>query len=357
MRTIQLLTFAALVSLGGIAAAENVGNPIPVELRVYDVSDIVRNMYDYPGPDLTLGGAHSTVNPNAPAPVTEAFAASSMVTLIHDRSFAAAFADPATSICEQDTCLVVLQRADVHKQIAQLLAGIRATLRPQVVVKALLVASAEIPQATLFDPEALAKVLGPKGAAGAVASPRLVCSNMQRVHSRSGQMFNYIRDYDVAGAVYDPVVATALDGYVFEVRPTLSGDRSSTEIDLRFQLGARTSRDETRNIVMAPPVAPPRGAANPVQIELKPGEEPAAAAAANPVHVSGAANANRLPIELPAMHTQQIRTQVRIPEGKWILAGVMNNPNAEAKENRLLLFVSAELADKAAGKADEKPKK
>ena len=40
------------------------------------------------------------------------------------------------------------------------------------------------------------------------------------------------------------------------------------------------------------------------------------------------------------------------PAGKWLLAGVMRNPNPEAKERNLLLFVTAEAAEKTpVGKA------
>jgi len=354
MRSSLILFLILSTALARATRAENeiLAHPIPLELRVFDVSDLIKAPVDFPAPNMSLNVPSNVVDPFTGTPVQSNLNIANLTTLLHDRMFAAAFADATTSIAEENGCLVVVQRMDIQKQIGQFLSTLRATLRPQMVVKGMLVASAEIPAASIFDSEALAKVLGPKGSAAALASPRLICSNAQRVHVRSGTMFNYISDYDVAGAVYDPVIATALDGYIFEVRPTLSSDRSCAQVDVNFQFNTRTGKSETRNIVMAPPAVAASSTSTPtvpMTPAIKPIEEPP---------TESAPNAMRLPIEIPSMNSQQIRTQVRVPAGKWVLAGVMNNPNTQAKENRLLLFISADVAEKTpAGKAEEKSKR
>ena len=138
-------------------------------------------------------------------------------------------------------------------------------------------------------------------------------------------MFNYVRDYDVAGALYEPVISSALEGCVMEVLPSVSVDGASVSMRFRFNYAMRTGKMETRSIVLAPPVK----AVEPLKNEeIKIGEAPSAGIV--------------LPIDIPAMNVQSVNTDLRIPQGKWVLAGVMNNPDIDAKEKRLALLVTAE---------------
>ena len=296
-------------------------------LANYDVADLTSITTDFPGPGLTLRSAAGTVvDPFATAtgPVRHRTAAD-LVTLIHDRMLPAEFADPETSIAENNGELLIMARKSTQLRAGHFLAELRHTCKLQVAVKALLVPMADVPAATLFDAEALAKLLGAPGMAAALAAPRILCTNGQRTHTRSGQLFSYIRNYDLAGAVYEPDVSTGLDGCVMEVLPIISGDGASVTTTLRFTYSTRIGKMETRAIVLAPPVNAVEGKQ---AADVKLGDRTAAEVV--------------LPIDAPAVNIQAISAELRIPHGKWVLAGVMNNPDKDAQEKRLLLLVSAE---------------
>lgn len=292
-----------------------------VELRIFDASELIKNPTDYPAPDLSLHSSASImVDPLAGPPPESGLRVPDLVTLFHDRLFPADFADQSTSIAENNGALVIMAPPATGTKIEHYLTTLHGLTKSQLVMKGLLVQSARIPDATVFDAEALKKIQGDPAAAATRAAPRLLCYNAQIAHVESGRNFNFIRDYDVAGSIYDPVVATAHEGFVFEVRPTLAGDRTQVTASIRFTYTSAAGKPETREIVMASPARPNADAAAP------------------------AAPAPTLKIDVPSLDTQHISTEVRIPVGKWVLAGVMNNTVPESKEKYLLFFVSADEA-------------
>ena len=219
------LLCAGVLGIGmcaGLGAAEPdaKGDDAGYELRIFDVADLATEPTDYPAPMMTLNSPQTTgfVNAAGVTPASTVMRAADLTTLIHDRMLAAEFADPQTSIAEQNGQLVVMQHKSVHQKIAQFLSELRVTAKAQIVVKALLVPAAEIPATAVLDAAALAKILGPQGSAAAVAAPRVVCFNGQLSHARSGSTFNYLRDYDVAGAVYDPVIKSFLTGVALDLK-------------------------------------------------------------------------------------------------------------------------------------------
>ncbi len=236
--------------------------------------------------------------------------------------------DPANgvSIEERGGMLAIAQTPDAHQAIAELLADFRAQCQSPVVVKGLLVASASIPRETLFSAGALAKILGPQGMSGALAAPRVVCLNTQRVDLKCSRDYTYIQNFEPAGTGLSPQSAKGIEGCVFDVQPTLSHDRKTTVVDLRFALNSRWDTSEKRRMTLASPLALPAGADK----------------------AAGAAPA--FEIDLPSMKLGNIFTQVRVPAGSWILAGTLQNPNPDANEKNLLLFISAEPVDKSPAK-------
>ena len=107
-----------------------------VELEIYDVRDLTTQITDFPGPRIDLGTQAGTiVDPFAAAPVVNQLKAPDLVTLIHDRLLPAEFADPQTSIAENNGQLVVMQRPEVHDKIRQLLRSIRETQTLQVLTQ------------------------------------------------------------------------------------------------------------------------------------------------------------------------------------------------------------------------------
>jgi hypothetical protein len=306
------------IALGTILAVG--ASAADVELQVYDVSEMTKSPVDYPGADLSIRGGQGMIESAAASAATDyGMKVTDLVTLLHDRMFATAFADPSTSIAESSGSMVVMQTPVVQKQIAQTLSKLHTTLKTQLVAKGLLFQSAQIPTASIFDQEELKKLMGDRSAAGTRAAPRVVCYNAQRVHIQSGKNSNYIRDYDVAGTLYDPVVSTAQEGFVFEVHPTLTSDHANVDVDVHFTYSAAVGKAETRSVVMsAPPDAKNEEGAAPAALSLK--------------------------IDVPSLETQRINTKVRIPKGKWVLAGVMNNTAPDTKEKYMLFFVNVDEA-------------
>ena len=301
--------------------------PAAVELQIYDVSDLVKTVTDYPGPTVVPGGLGFTVvDPFAtPAPQT-GFKVPDLVTLLHDRVYPAAFADQNTSIAENNGSLIVVQTPEIQKKIRVYISKLRETIKPQVVVKGVLIAAADAPAANILDAAAFSKMTAALPAESVLGAPRLICYNGQLVHTQSGHESSIIRDFDAAGAVYSPVIASVFDGYVFEVRPTLNSDRSSADVNLRFTFNQQQPKVETRSILLAPPIAEH----NPEKA-LNAGTPPLA-----------------LTIDEPTVNVQHLSTTLHAPLNKWVLAGVMNNPNPDAPEKRLLFFVSVEPAWKSA---------
>jgi type II secretory pathway component GspD/PulD (secretin) len=107
-----------------------------VELEIYDVRDLTTQITDFPGPRIDLGTQTGTItDPFAAQPVVAQLKAPDLVTLIHDRLLPAEFADPQTSIAENNGQLVVMQRPEVHEKIRQLLRSIRETQTLQVLTQ------------------------------------------------------------------------------------------------------------------------------------------------------------------------------------------------------------------------------
>src|SRR2546422_349572 len=82
--------------------------------------------------------------------------------------------------------------------------------------------SADIPADTLFTPEALAKVLGPQGTAAALAAPRFVCSNGQRMGVISSHAHTYIADHEATAGSMVPKLRQILEGVFLDATPVLS---------------------------------------------------------------------------------------------------------------------------------------
>ncbi len=327
MRKLWMVMLLCGVVSGASAPAEEAKPGLAVELQIYDVADIIKQPTDFPASRLYPGNSDSSiVSPFVDITPAPSFQAADIVSLLHDRVFAAEFADPRTSIAESGGCLVVMQTPAIQKKVTSYISKLRGIMKPQVIIKGKLMSAADIPAGTIFDAAAFSKLNATVKPESILASTRLLSYNGQLVHTQSGRLYSYIRDYDVAGSVYDPVIGHGLEGYVFETRSTLSSDRNSADVNLRFTFTAPSGKPETRNIVLAPPVTSVTAAGE---------KAPDAAAAAQTV---------TLPIDVPSIDVQEISTTLRVPLGKWMLAGVMNNPVPNAAEKRVLLFISIELA-------------
>lgn len=113
-------------------------------------------------------------------------------------------------------------------------------------------------------------------------APRLTQFNNQRAHVLIATQRSYIADYDVSGAVYDPVVRSFLVGVVLDLRPTVSYDRKYITVDIRT--GTATENVPVRFAVISNPLIP-----------------------------------ITLPIELPDLELRSISTTVTVPDNGTLL--------------------------------------
>ena len=254
--------------------------------------------------------------------------------MIHDRIRPETW-DPAlgASIDERAGQLVIMQTPAVHKLIGKLLNDFGALEKTQIVIKGLLMTANNLPKETYFDSATLAKLSKSAGETAVLARPRIVCYNTQRTHIVSGKEFSYIWGYNILGDMYEPESITVLDGYVLDVKPLLSGDRKTVQVEVRFTLYTNLKNTTTAAVLLAPPVQ-----------KVSPGGEKAVER--NAGEHSGAA---KMPVDIPTSDTRTLRAQLVIPEGQWVLAGTFSNPVAESKQKDkyLLFFISAELAKQA----------
>ena len=132
-------------------------------------------------------------------------------------------------------------------------------------------------------------------------APKLMQFNNQRAHVMVANQRSYIKDYDVSGAVYDPVISSFLVGVVLEVKPTVSNDKKYITLELR------------------PGTA----------IELTP---PIIIFITNGGNINAATGTINLPIELPNLELRSINTTVTIPDnGTMLFSGLINDQKIDTK--------------------------
>lgn len=132
-------------------------------------------------------------------------------------------------------------------------------------------------------------------------APKLMQFNNQRSHILVAQQRSYIKDYDVSGAVFDPVISSFLTGVVLEVRPTVSNDKRYITLELRPGTA----------VELTPPLI----------IFITNGGN---------IQIPGG-NIN-LPIELPNLELRSINTTVTIPDnGTMLFSGLINDRKIDSK--------------------------
>ncbi len=302
-----------------------------LEFRLYDVTDLITETDDHPGPSLELAWRNPDGTPATPFSGTppRAHGCGSIQEWVKTRIRPDKW-DPNTgvSIEERGGRLAIVQTAAMHELIAALFATFREDGLVQVGVKTLLVPSETLPRETIFTNDALTKWLGPKGFARALAAPRIVCTNNQRTSATCVRSYGYIADMEISGDMFDPVIRACLEGSVLDVKPILSHDRRMTTIDLRFTLSSNAVLSENSKITFALPLAEERAKKT---------------------------DAPSFPIDTVKLGLGSVRTTVRVPAGCWVFAGTIANPDKASKEKELLLFVAAEPTDKKLPAAPNAP--
>ena len=249
---------------------------------------------------------------------------------IKNSMFESEFADPTTSIEELNGRLVVCQRPDVQARIKNVLHALREIFLPQIDIRLAIVPASDVPENAYWDQAAFEQLLAKNETA---TQSKIVCCNAQRIGVMDGKQMSFVANYTTDGETYEPVDGIAVDGLRFDVRPTLSTDRSMVNFDLlitqsaNLKLKLRTidtlTADNTET--QAPPLTANGGST--VQ------------------HKQRHNTAAHLEMRLPSAEVGKLDTSFAAPEGQWALAAVLPNPDPKAKEKNLLFFVRADALD------------
>jgi len=132
-------------------------------------------------------------------------------------------------------------------------------------------------------------------------APKLTQFNNQRSHILVAQQRSYIKDYDVSGEVFDPIISSFMTGVVLELKPTVSNDKRYITLDVR------------------PGTA----------IELTP---PLIVFITDSQDINTGGGVVNLPIELPNLELRSISTTVTVPDnGTMLFSGLINDRKIDAK--------------------------
>ena len=162
-------------------------------------------------------------------------------------------------------------------------------------------------------------------------APRLMQLNNQVAHVMVAEQRSYISDYDVSGAVFDPVIRSFLVGVTLEVKPTVSHDRKYVTLNLRP--GSATFEGIETVFIKIPDGQPgsggPSGNANGGSNSGKPG---APVNEDTDAHNASILNAIRLPIELPTIELRAVNTTVTLPDnGTLLFSGMIHDRKIDTK--------------------------
>jgi len=278
-------------------------------LRVFDIRDMTRTLLDFPGENfrrIDLGAAspgpdHQVVDPFASADVTVGMAAADFATILKDKLLPEYFADPATSVEESGGKLVVMNTPEVLAKIEQLLGELRKTARRPLLVttrwavvntEALKTAAGQTLPQTLSAQEA-DKVLDLIAQEGSrdLASVRLICFNGQRSSGFGGVERAFVTDYDVSGAVMQPVVNSLIAGAIADVKPLIMEGTGGADVPNQLMIETRLSFSRTD---LSPATVDPVAGAKEGALTMPP-----------------------LPgkIQTPTSHSQDVQSTVRIQDG------------------------------------------
>ncbi len=133
-------------------------------------------------------------------------------------------------------------------------------------------------------------------------APKLTQFNNQRSHVMVAQQQSYIRDYDISGAVFDPIIGNFLTGIILDLKPTVSSDKRYITLDARPG----------------------------VSVQLTPPDTLFLTAPTQSVTTGGGTFA--LPIDLPNLEIRSIATTVTVPDnGTMLFSGLVNDQKFDAK--------------------------
>ncbi|MBI4616753.1 MAG: hypothetical protein HY720_24285 [Planctomycetes bacterium] len=283
-----------------------------VDVRTYDVEDLLSALEDFPGPDIGLARPEEGVTGAtfSTEEATETFDSEMLVEFLTYRVAPGTWGATGLSMNAVGGLLVVSHLPETHAKIESFLAELRENRGRLVAVDARYYA---------LEAGRLQEVLGGDGAGGsgsvfldATSRRRLaesgelldeistLCLNSQRVSASSLGQKTYVQDYDVVIATsacgFDPIVGVFTEGTTLDVRPVLVPGKGTISLDLVFQIVRRAGELQEAPATQGEAVPTPSG-----------GEDAATSQAL--VGRGGT-------LQLPRLVTASVKTRVRVPEGR-----------------------------------------
>jgi len=230
--------------------------PGDLEIRIYDVRDLVADVQDHPAPEILPTGrlvepklkGDAILMPEAATGLTTGHLAEMMATRVKPDLWAA---ELGTAIEEREGRLVVRQTPDVHARVAAVLDTCRSSRSPQVRTECRFVAVAEALLARLRAQERpgrglvylkapqlrlLEHAIRETEHARLVEAAEVTAYSAQRSHVMSGTSFEERTDDGGLDGTY-------FRGTVLDVRSTVSFDRRYVTMGLRITRVAKGADD------------------------------------------------------------------------------------------------------------------
>ena len=301
--------------------------PEGYEERHYSISTLVTNTTDFNQYDGYQGSSGNST------PLTEDQIADIVKTCVAPESWTRR--GPARM---QTTAgdLIVLQKKEVHAEIAKVLAwlhdGAAAPFRGTVVVSALKPETLKRIAdggGTLSSADLL-KALDEAGADAMTEIVELRGQEGQRVVANATDRQQYIADFDVSGAVYDPQMRSVSTGLLASAEAMRLPDCTAAMVTLSVDTSQKPTMEKAQIEVDALTAAIDPNAA----VDKK---EPAKAAIA-PFK-------SKLSIDLPSQAQGGLRTSLLVPRGVFVLAGTFDLSLASGKADRRAVFVRATIGN------------
>lgn len=237
--------------------------------------------------------------------------------------------------------LVVTQKKEVHAEIEKTLAWLYSAVFPNARVTVV---------AARLNAETIKKLSDPKGfsaddlwkaldAAGEAAGTQVADMRGvegQHLVAEGGTTHGYIKDYDVSGAVFDPILAHIGSGLAVEAMPLRYPDCTTVQVELRvalLQKPAFSTAGMTLDGVTGETMRTDSTGDDDKKVEIK----TVLARTIKPFH-------GNLKIDLPLQVKSDLTTTVNAPAGKFKLASVMDDSLASGKPGaRVAIFVRASV--------------
>ena len=284
-------------------------------MRMFDVSSLTAGVSDFPGPSLELGylseGGSPTTAFSPPQDDASPISPEQLIAAIQDNVARESWKNARNTLSIMGNQIVVVQTPAILDLIAEFLA-VAAPARNRIIgVEVVLVglddtswisrraalSGASPAQDALKD---LLTAASKGGGIRVVTSARGACMSDQRFHVWAGGEQAYLQDHDVeiaqSAAATDPVIGILATGCVLDIRPTLAGDGKGLHLELRPAYNA-SAGPETFD-----PKAPNVGKLQKIRASVF-----------------------------------MVQTQMYVPDGAWVLAGVATGNDGGRRETLAML--------------------